>query len=195
MSAKQIKALRAQLAALEVKVGNATPSAGPSKKRRRRKVNPGKPRAVMAPDAGSMRFKRLEHVDTLTGQAFKNYVLDPTSFTFMARLGSIFDRVMWHSVVFKWKPTVGMNNDGAVALAFDWDSREALKDRNALYALTPVVSGAVWKEHSLSLPPAKIMAKKWYSVGEDWPGICWVDLTKGGGELWVSYDVTFMGTK
>lgn len=190
MSAKKVKELERQLAELKLKAAAKPPK--PAKKaRKRRKAAPA---STMAGD-GSMTISRREYVMTVSDGKFGSVLLDPTSFTFLARLGKIFERVVWRRAVFVWVPSVGMNNSGSVVMGFDWDSKGPLTVRADIYALTPVASGPVWQRQQLTLPAGRIMGKKFYTIGVDWPGNLWIDVSKGGGELWLEYSILLMGTK
>lgn len=114
----------------------------------------------------------------------------------------------------EYRPLVGTQTAGAVAIGMDWSATEvtvegdrlvrvgAAPTRDKALACTPCVDTAVWQRvPSMILPGDKLRQKAWYSLTKaaaiDAAG--YVDVvpttTDTVGEVWLHYTVELAGTR
>lgn len=122
---------------------------------------------------------------------------------FLAKLVGSFDRIVWHSVVIEWKPTVGTSTNGSFSMGCDWGGGStAPKDKGTVLALSPNSDGAVYQPQSLRLAQARLMSKSSYNTTSadqsEYPFTLMTYASsdaKNLGDIWITYDVTLMGTQ
>lgn len=219
---RQVQSIQDSLAAMRV---SAPKPKRPAKKRRNRKRArkgltsvPGTTAVVtkrnQALGPGEMVFRRSELVTSVTvARATASKVgsveITPDSFSFLKGIATAFERVKWNRLAFYWKPAVGTTVGGLIAMGVDWDWSDPARDRRAVVSYTPSVSHAAWQDtesRPLVLSNSRLQSRNWYSPNAEkfdkGPGIlAWAaDVSTQSadlllGEIWVSYEVHFAGTK
>lgn len=201
------------------------PTSG-KKRRRKRKGSGGTPQASLA--SGEVVVSRSECLGRIATAAAASrggsFVLCAESLPWLANLAKAFERLRWQSMRLEYRPAVGANTDGLMALGFDWsnssvkavqqDGRAFLSlaadpSRDGVLACTPNADGPVWQRMPLmSIPAQRLNSRAWYSIPEDAtkadlfdysPGslVYFVDgaASKNYGEVWCHYKVTLSGTR
>lgn len=163
----------------------------------------------------------LEVKTDADGKASGSVLIDPVNFPFLKTISASFERIRWNAVHVEWRPAVGANTDGMVALGYDWAEAgdlvtvagrlclASLKavERSSVLARTPNRDAPVWQSiKSWTIPAAKLQSRQWYVLagGNKAPSIdrapgslMWAVSGAGGktmGEVWVTYSVRLMGT-
>lgn len=220
---------RSEMQTLRGLLGKLSVNPAPQKKKtskRRRKTNKksnipagftrGPNAAGVNPSQGEIVVTRSELVGSVamaaagTGTGSINMYPDSSSFAWLHKLRSAFDRIEWMSATLCWKPFVGTQASGSVAFGVDWNSQPGTTTRAKVQACTPVYESPVWQSGSLSLPNRYLMTRKVYllesSVLQDkQPGvIVWAlagvvspkdkDASIVFGEIWCTYKVRLSGT-
>lgn len=171
---------------------------------------------------GEIVVSRSELLTTVTtgddGTVGSSKVLIPASLPWLANLAKAFERVRWLSVQIEYRPAVGANTDGTIALGFDWGTPtvKAVEggwqlvhtiDKAAVLSCTPCADGPVWSKNRMSVPQPRLQSRAWYELSEDVkdnffdysPGsLCWFSqgaAKKTMGELWVHYRLQMSGTR
>lgn len=174
---------------------------------------------------GEVVVSRSELLDTLTtgtdGKASASKVLVPVNLPWLSNVAKAFERCRWQSVRIEYRPAVGANTDGTVAVGFDWGSSNEAKegdggawtlvraiDRVGVLACTPNVDGPVWSKASLTIPSQRLQSRAWYEVPAAAPTSDVYDFAPGSlvyyvqgaasktlGEIWVHYRVQLSGTR
>lgn len=160
---------------------------------------------------GGIRISRCEYLMDVKGSASgdtTNVVpLAPVSFSWLSTLAKSFDRITWHAATLHYRPAVGTTKDGIVVIGPDWDT-EGSTTKDYVMSATPIVQGPVWQGLNLVLPSARLMTRKEYMTSKP-TGVntdfdvapCDVMWFCSGvdahvyGQIWVTYDVTFFGTR
>lgn len=156
--------------------------------------------------------------DATTGSTGGSKVLIPNSLPWLANLAKAFERVRWLSLQIEYRPAVGANTDGTMALGFDWGTPHVKQevdgwclvhaiDKASVLACTPCADGPVWSRNRLTVPTTRLQSRAWYELSEDVkdnffdysPGsLCWYAkgaTSKTMGELWVHYRLQMSGTR
>lgn len=198
----RMEKMEAMMAALVVK-----PKARKKKRTRTRRQEARSTRLL----DGELRIKRkelLESVALAEGKTelvlTKKLIVD--SFPWLGNLAKSFEKVKWHAMKAYWKPAVGTTEGGLVTVGMRWDTTKESENRVAVAAQTPSQTCAIWEDgerRPLVLPPARLMTRAWYIIGEEksdsGPGMLEVGISgpagKVLGEVWVEYSVTLAGTR
>lgn len=149
-------------------------------------------------------------------------ILSPANFPWFKNIAKAFERVRWNSCVLEYRPAVGANTDGVVALGLDWGAQSATVDeasglwklvrsvdKNDVLACVPSVDTPVWNRvPSLIVPANRLQSRAWYDLPKDVKTDSVFDAAPGSvlyhvsgsaaktyGELWVKYSVTLSGTR
>lgn len=188
------------------------------KKRRNRKSAASAGETILSRRELLATVKTEATVDSASGSA----VLDPINFPWLGNIAKAFERSRWEACSLEWRPAVGANTDGTVAVGVDWGETSASVvkvgeyftplgaiERASVLACTPVVDGPVWQKANLSLPTSRLQSRQWYeiptstttsiAVYDRAPGtILWhAQGAKGKtfGEIWVNYRLRLNGTR
>lgn len=182
--------------------------------RSRRKRN----KVRMQGGQGTITLSRREMLRSVkVGPANSAYAADsveiqPNKFQFLKQF-TMFDKVKWQKLHIFYKPGVGANFNGFVSYGVSWDMETTdPKDREAISALTPNMSHALWfdgEARPLVCPQSKLAMRAWYTptdtkdLVERGPGKILIGATTSGqtnttamvvGELWADYTVTLTGS-
>lgn len=172
------------------------------------------------------RAERLSEIKTdANGSYGKSIVLAPGNLPWLANLAKAFERMRWLSCALEYRPVVGANSDGTVAVGLDWAntavaSEEILghlklvkkdaPDRDSVLSCTPCYDGPVWQQmRRLVVPSSRLQSRAWYDLPADLakieepmdvsPGAVAVQATgaatKSLGEIWVTYRIQMQGTR
>lgn len=163
------------------------------------------------------RLRRHEQVTVLkvpanTADQIFLTAIKPASFSLLANIAKSFERSVWRSLVFYYKPAVATTFGGLVAYGVDWSSKLAVKDldRKKVCALSPVCTHAAWMDSErtpLRLPRQLLQSRKFYlhesaEVEDAGPGTLVVSASVAQsanevvlGEIWAYYDIELIGTK
>lgn len=156
------------------------------------------------------------------GKVVGSFLLVPANFPFLKGVSSVFERIRWNQCVVEWRPAVGANTDGMIALGFDWSQAVVTKlvgdkycnhklqslDRAGVLAKTPCRDAPVWQSiRGWQIPANKLQSRQWYSIEADVTKAEGFDQAPGSiayaasgeaakvlGEVWVHYSVRMMGT-
>lgn len=201
---------------------------GGSRRRRRRAGGSGAPPPAGGLSSGEVVIARSEclgQIATTTADvASAGIVLSADNLPWLKNLAKAFERLRWQSMRLEYRPAVGANTDGLMAIGFDWSNsavktvsvgeRQHLRlaadpDRETVLACTPNMDGPVWQRMPLmSIPANRLNSRAWYSIPADpakadlfdySPGslLYSVSGTKGKtyGEVWCHYRVVLSGTR
>lgn len=196
---------------LQVRTPTPAQPAGPSRaarRRRRNRANVSRPAAAVD-NSGTVRVKRVEFLSAVKSKedAFSTdsyFDMTGKNLTWLSKLVSAFDKIVWHSCTIEYRPYASAMTDGSVAFGADWDSRQT-PTRTRVLACTPSVETQVSKAVRLVLPAAQLMSRKHYDLGgsagtfDAQPFRLLVNnssSTKGlyAGDLFIHYDVSLLGT-
>lgn len=231
LSKAEVKQLRALMSKASMSP-KPTPSGGRNKSRRKRKntVPQGIPAALTLPPnasattsrsrrsgnnpgSGTVTIKRSEFLGEITvpkssSTAGGIFSVTPASINWLSKIAGNFQTVVWHVVVFKWRPAVGTSQGGTLCLGMDWSSTQtSVPDRKNVQAFSPSIEVPFWQSANLNLPRSKLMTRREYildskSQTDQGPGIlCWALKTSPLtvdtflGDLWIDYSVTLSGPK
>lgn len=130
---------------------------------------------------------------------------------FLANLARVYTRYRWESLAFSWRPGVGTTTDGAVTYGvklMDSDVTKNPSSRVAVSALFPVNDHPIWQGSTLPVAKSLLQSRLWYATYgsidpvEQAPGTLQVGIAhdsltadKYVGEFWITYCVTFDGTR
>lgn len=105
----------------------------------------------------------------------------------------------------EFKSSSGTINNGSIIAGVDYDGRDISTGYSAAAALMPKFVGPIWKDHSLSVEPARAMNKKWlFSQGPTTSGeaafaVVYSATGSAGsgavGDIWCQYSVEFISPK
>lgn len=184
----------------------------PAPKRKAKKRRPKKTGGLSQKE-GSMTISRRELLQAVsttatTDTATGKIELYPDKFAFLKGVAKSFERFRFSKMHLYWKPAVGTNYGGMIAMGVEWDfSSTKTLDRTGVTSFTPSVSVACWSDtesRPLVLPKNRLQSRDWYSTSgagfDAGPGrlhYC-ANGEKGAktlGELWVEYTIEFMGTQ
>lgn len=172
---------------------------------------------------GEVTIARSELLETVTtddkGSVGGSKLLVPSNLPWLKNLAKAFERVRWQSLRIEYRPAVGANTDGTIALGFDWGSSNVKQeveggwtfvhsiDKASVLSCTPCADGPVWNRNQMAVPQPRLQSRAWYELAEDVKdsvfdyspgGLCWY--AQGGalktmGELWVHYKLQMSGTR
>lgn len=160
---------------------------------------------------GMCRMKRDELLASITtsnaGDFIKTLEISPLAFNWLKTVAGAFDRYIYHHVSFFWRPAVGTLTNGSLAVGVDYRFTGNVNTHERVVSLFPSMSVPVWQDTTgrpLVIPPRLLMSRREYTLGltnksDAMPGDLCVHLhcsekSAFVGDLWVRYDVTFMGT-
>lgn len=144
---------------------------------------------------------------TAVGSFTGSVVLAPSSFSWLKNLSGSFENYRFNSLDIQWRSAVGTQRDGVVAYGVDWGFQNITWDRSKVVALTPVCDHPIWQSQShMKLSAARMATRPWFTVGasgtDGAPGQLAYDVTVPkktdnymAGEFWVTYSVSFVGTR
>jgi hypothetical protein len=147
-----------------------------------------------------------------------SYLIAPIATTgepklpFLTNLARVYTRYRWESLSFSWRPGVGTNNDGSVTYGtklMDGDVTKNPSSRVAISALYPVNDHPIWQGSTLPVAKPLLQSRLWYATYgnsidtvEQAPGVLQVGIShdalaadKYVGEFWITYTVTFDGSR
>lgn len=156
-----------------------------------------------------------------TADTGKAIVLHPTNMPWLMNMAKVFERVRWLSAVIEYRPLVGANTAGSVAIGFDWMAPsskvefrdgihvlDAVIDKARVLACTPSMDSPLWQRvPAFTLPSNRLQSRLWYELEapnssntmDVAPGSLLVFNTgassAAAGEVWVRYRVHFSGTR
>lgn len=175
--------------------------------------------AVSQGEVTVARSELLKDVVTASdGKVGASVVLAPLNLPWLSNIAKAFERVRWHSARIEYRPAVGANTDGTVAVGFDWGSTDvksvegnwqlvAAIDKPAVLSCTPNIDMPVWQRATLSIPNARLQSRAWYdlpkesisTIFDEAPGTVVYAAQSGAGktvgELWLHYRVQLSGTR
>lgn len=153
-------------------------SAAPKRRRKRR--------AAGGLGSGDVVISRSEYLTALktdsSGQASGSFLLDAMNFPWLNNLAKAFELIRWSSMSLEWRPAVGANTDGMIALGADWGeaspssvqkrvfgeaehySVHATVDRKDVVACTPVLDTQVWQSGRFAVPAARLQSRESYII-------------------------------
>lgn len=201
-------------------------AAGKRRARRRRRAGLGASSEVAR---GEVTINRQEFITDVTcdssGSVGASFVLEPMSFTWLKNLSKAFERYRWNSCQVVWRPAVGANTDGTVAVGLDWGNNGEIKlidfghakhmttdaavTKAQILAQTPNMDMPVWQKGVFNIPSSRLQSREWYEIVGDpaskvlaldrGPGTVMYYAASGKsktvGEIWVYYSVTLSGTR
>lgn len=180
------------------------PASSTSSKKRKRRGKGGS----MLSEEGVIRLKKRELLVSITTKDGLATKVDPVAdstksvLPFLAKIGKSFDRIIWHSVTVEYRPTVGTARDGSFSMGIDWGGGETVPgSKGAVLALSPNSDGAVYQPQVLRASQARLMSKNSYNLAEsgtsEYPFTLktWLSDQMTAGDIWLTYDVTLMGTQ
>nr|QHA33893.1 putative coat protein [Atrato Sobemo-like virus 1]QHA33897.1 putative coat protein [Atrato Sobemo-like virus 1] len=195
---------------LQVRTPTPAQPAGTNRRRRRRRnrANVSQPAAAVD-NSGTVRVKRVEFLAAVknpSDDTTVNSYFDMTgkNLTWLSKLVSAFDKIVWHSCVLEYRPYASAMTNGTVAIGTDWDSRQ-IPNRTRVLGCTPSVETQVSKAVRLSCPSAQLMSRKHYDLssadgnfdGQPFRLLVSADSNVKGlyyGDIFVHYDVSLLGT-
>jgi hypothetical protein len=146
-----------------------------------------------------------------------SYLIAPIATTgepklpFLANLARVYTRYRWESLTFSWRPGVGTTTDGSVTYGvklMDADVAKNPSSRIEVSALYPVNDHPIWQGSNLPVAKSLLQSRLWYATYgsidpvEQGPGTLQVGIAhdaltadKYVGEFWITYTVTFDGTR
>lgn len=203
----------------------------PQRQRRRRGPNnstPGTQGALVTNNLsrgvsqGEVIISRRELLkDLTTANKGEQVLIAPANLPWLKNLAKVFERVRWLSLVIEYRPAVGANTAGTVAIGVDWMSQSAnvvhrdgllVRDleevsKSNVLACTPSVDAPVWQRiPSLVVPASRLQSRQWYEVVDSVTSTTnFIDVSPGfvafyttaanAGEIWLSYKVHLSGTR
>lgn len=206
---REVQSLRDKLAAVTLKSGGKKKKKGP-------KPGPSSAGGFMA--SGGFRLSKSELLGSIVvpvadKKVIKYYGIVPAEIPWLKTLTSSFELVVWESVRFTYRPAVAMTQAGLVTIGVEYTDSDKHKpmDRPQTAALTPSTGGPVWKEHSVSVPKARLQARRAYPINPDVTGLTLNELYMPGylavaveaastadltvGEVWINYTILLSGTR
>lgn len=173
---------------------------------------------------GEVTVSRVELLQTVTtgsdGAASGSVVLAPFNMPWLVNLAKAFERIRWIACALEYRPTVGANTDGSIAVGVDWGAKSLTVadgrlttlgaiDKSGVLACTPSVDTPVWaRVPRIVVPAARLQSRAWYELVENVTTVALYDAAPGSlvfyangaanktvGELWVSYTVVLSGTR
>lgn len=171
--------------------------------------------------AGDVVVSRSELLTTV-GTTVATAILHPSNFPWLGNLAKVFERYRFVSLQLEYRPLVGANTAGSVAMGVDWTTSSMslvssptgqmhLKgykaaDRTDILALTPSADTPVWQRiPRISVPTGLLQSRLWYdtstptttSIIPDYaPGyVASTSTVDKAGEVWVHYRIHLSGTR
>lgn len=165
-----------------------------------------------------MRVSRDELCAVLTtgdgGNVTTVVPINPTksrdNFPWLSGLSTSWERVVWHKLNFSWRPAVGTTTDGTVCYGVDWEPKDSkyAPTRAAIVSLTPVKDHPVWQatDRDPFVGTVNLLQSRRHylltggDLEDSCPGSLLITVQgapskKMVGELWVHYDVSFLGPR
>jgi hypothetical protein len=119
----------------------------------------------------------------------------------------MFDQYAVHSIQYHYKTSSGTTTNGATLMAFDYEASDVANVLGALQVQQPRVRSPVWENCRLNVDCQRAMKSKWMltagGVSENTPGFTAAGIVVSSapsgtageafGEVWCTYDVTFVG--
>lgn len=176
---------------------------------RRRKRGTGS----LATNEGAVRITRTElfaEIKTDAGKMDVNKAIaikpSSTCMPWLNVLGASFDRIVWHSATFHYRPYTSSMNSGALCMGVDWNftfTTGALTKAN-VQSCTPCRETSCYTGVVMPLPSTKLMSRTSYgtaNTGSDGgPGMLLITASTDKanlyfGDIWITYDITYSGTQ
>lgn len=161
-----------------------------------------------------LRVQHREYVNLVTGQTTSTgacgvYLLNPgrtSAFPWMSTIASAFESYVVHDFKVHYVPRCATTETGSITLAIDYDAEDPDPlDRKTLTMYQDTVTGSPWMEICLTATRSNLKkraAEHYVSLAGDAKRqndfgklIVWAQGQSTGGtvgEMWVSYDITFL---
>lgn len=160
---------------------------------------------------------------TVPATTVSTTLLHPSNYPWLKSLAAVFERYKYLKLDLEYRPLVGANTNGNVALGVDWttDSQTVSKvgatfvvdsdhyraaSRSTVLALTPSVDTPLWQRvPRVVVPRALLQSRAWYNTAAPASGssnpydfapgfLAAIATAKDSGEVWIHYTVHFSGT-